>query len=110
MESLHTLLSSVLPDLLRRGPLSIGKLEVAWRAAVGNALARVTQVQIRGSVVLVIVPDQYWWREVRRAAQIILARLETLLGTGVISRLEISIQGGNTGQASIEDHRPRTKD
>ena len=40
MDSLQTILPRALVELLRPGPLSQGKLEVAWRAAVGDGLSQ----------------------------------------------------------------------
>ena len=42
MDSLHSVVPRALTELFRQGPMSQGKLEVAWRVAVGDALTRVT--------------------------------------------------------------------
>ena len=36
-------------ELLRQGPMCQGKLDVAWRAAVGDALSRVTTVRLQAN-------------------------------------------------------------
>ena len=38
MDSLHSVVPRALTELFRQGPMSQGKLEVAWRVAVGDAL------------------------------------------------------------------------
>ena len=38
MDSLHSVVPRALTELFRHGPMSQGKLEVAWRVAVGDAL------------------------------------------------------------------------
>ncbi len=93
MDPLHAVLPSVLSDLLKKGPVSPGKLELAWQAAVGSTLARVTQVRLGApSVLLVAVADERWQREVKRSTKMILARLRALLGDAVITRLEVSMR------------------
>jgi predicted nucleic acid-binding Zn ribbon protein len=60
-------------------------VEFAWRAAVGAAVARVTAVSLDGSGVLhVRSTDAHWLIEVRRSSKLILARLESLLGSDVV--------------------------
>src|SRR5262245_55856793 len=101
MESLHSLLPSLLPRLLGQGPLSAGKIELAWHMAVGKPVARVTRVQLdEKSVVRVTVPDEHWRREIQRSEAVILARLETLLGKDVVTRLDVS---------TVSPQGPRTK-
>ena len=47
MDPLQAIVPRALTELLRLGPMSQGKLEVAWRAAVGDALSRVTTVRLQ---------------------------------------------------------------
>jgi predicted nucleic acid-binding Zn ribbon protein len=90
MDPLHSILPSVLSDLLKKGPISPAKLELAWQAAVGGALARVTQVRLEGSSVLVVaVADERWQRELKRSTKMILGRLRALLGDSAVTRLEV---------------------
>ena len=93
MDPLHAVLPAVLSDLLKKGPVSPGKLELAWQAAVGSTLARVTQVRlVAPSLLIVAVADERWQREVKRSTKIILARLRALLGDAVVTRLEVSMR------------------
>ena len=69
MDSLHSVVPRALTELFRQGPLSQGKLEVAWRVAVGDALARVTTVRLQpDGVVEVRTADQRWNRELKRSS------------------------------------------
>jgi predicted nucleic acid-binding Zn ribbon protein len=88
MDSLHSVVPRALAELFRQGPLSQGKLEVAWRVAVGDALARVTTVRLQpDGVVEVRTADQRWNKELKRSSTMILTRLIGLLGDGRVSRV-----------------------
>ena len=78
------LLSSVLPALLARAPLTPEKVEFAWRTVAGDGLARVTHVELRDGVLWVGADDPRWLAEVRRARTTLLPRLAVLLGDGVV--------------------------
>ena len=90
MDSLHSVVPRALTELFRQGPLSQGKLEVAWRVAVGDALARVTSVRLQpNGMVEVQTADQRWNAELKRSSSMILTRLIGMLGTGSVSRLVV---------------------
>ena len=90
MISLQQAMPAVIAELLQRGPISEGKIEMAWNLAVGVALARVTTVRlIRDGLLQVTAADERWVRELRRSASTIVARLKTLLGTDVVTRIEV---------------------
>jgi len=78
-----------LVQLLRDAPLSGGKVGLAWRAAVGPALTRVTSVHLEGTVLLVDAQTPQWAQEVMRSSPIILERLRALLGPETIARIEV---------------------
>lgn len=82
-------LPRVLADLLRDSPDSPGKIEFAWKAAVGPATARVTSVKLEGTVLLVEARTSVWTREVSQSSHIILLRLQRLLGEGVVTELRV---------------------
>ena len=67
-------------ELLRAMPLSHGKVEFAWKTAVGPALQRATFVRLEGTQLLVDASTAQWGLEVRRSSRVILSRLQTLLG------------------------------
>lgn len=88
MDSLQSVVPRALTQLFRTGPMSQGKLEVAWRVAVGDALSRVSTVRLQsdGSVEI-HAADQRWHKELKRSSTMILTRLQGLLGPGAIGRL-----------------------
>lgn len=83
------LIPAVLAEVIRKAPLCPEKIEFAWRAAVGAGMDRVTTVRLDDAGVLhVKAADAHWAREVKRSARLIIKRLETLLGAGVVRRLK----------------------
>jgi predicted nucleic acid-binding Zn ribbon protein len=91
MDPASRLLSTVLPALLARAPLTPEKVDFAWRTVVGAAMARATRVQLleRGTL-LVRVDDANWRREVEGAFPVILPRLKPLLGPDAVRKLVLS--------------------
>ncbi len=90
MQPLHSVVPRALTELFRVGPLSQGKLEVAWRVAVGDALSRVSTVRLQADGVVEVSPaDQRWQRELKRSSSMILCRLNSLLGTQSVTRLVV---------------------
>jgi Dna[CI] antecedent, DciA len=90
MDSLQMILPRALPELLRQGPMSQGKLEVAWRSAVGDGLNRVTTVRLQpDGLVEVRSADARWHRELKRSSGMILTRLKGLVGSENITRLSV---------------------
>ena len=90
MNSLQSLVPRALTELFRVGPMSQGKLEIAWRVAVGDALSRVTTVHLQQDGAIEVHPaDPRWYRELRRSSDVILTRLEGMLGPGAITRITV---------------------
>ena len=90
MEAIYTVVPRALTELFRHGPMSQGKLEVAWRAAVGDTLSRVSTVKLQADGSIDVHPaDQRWQKELRRSSSMILQRLNALLGADVISRIVV---------------------
>jgi len=90
MDSIHTVVPRALTELFRHGPMSQGKLDVAWRVAVGDALCRVSTVRLQSDgAVEVHAADQRWHKELQRSSSMILTRLNLLLGTNAIPRLVV---------------------
>ena len=70
--------------------MSQGKLEVAWRVAVGDALTRVTTVRLQSDGVVEVLPaDQRWNKELKRSSSVILTRLVGLLGADSVKRIVV---------------------
>ncbi|MGH9176759.1 MAG: DciA family protein [Vicinamibacterales bacterium] len=80
----------MLADVVRKAPLCPEKVEFAWRSAVGPALHRVTTVRLDDHGQLhVRANDAHWAREVKRSSRLILARLDTMLGAGIVKRIKV---------------------
>ena len=82
-------LPGVFVEFLRGSPLSDGKVTFAWKAAVGPAIERVTNVKLERRVLLVETPSAQWSKEVMRSSPVILKRLQSLLGVDVVERIEV---------------------
>jgi len=76
-----------LVDLLRAAPLSRGKVEFAWKAAVGPALERATSIRLEGTELLVDATSAQWGGEVSRSSRVILSRLQALLGKESVTKI-----------------------
>ena len=82
-------LPGALAELLRGAPLSAGKVNVAWRAAVGTGIDRASSVRLDGHLLVVEAANAQWAREITRSSDVVLARLQTLLGPETVTRLEV---------------------
>jgi hypothetical protein len=81
--------TSVLAEMLAKQPMTAGKLQFAWRAAVGPALARAATLDWREGRVVVHMSSPEWTREIKRSKPMILQRLRMLLGQDAVKRLEV---------------------
>ena len=89
MQQIGSAVPGAIAELLRGAPMSPGKIDFAWKTAVGAALGRVTAVRLEGRLLLVDAATTHWAREIRRSSPIILRRLQTLLGDNVITELTV---------------------
>ena len=85
-----------LAEVLRRAPLNQDKIAFAWRAAVGEAIDRGTTIAFDHGVLRVRSASAAWGREVARSATLIRARLDALLGRGVVTAIEVDREPGRT--------------
>ncbi|MQA30310.1 MAG: DUF721 domain-containing protein [Luteitalea sp.] len=76
-------------ELLRASPLSPGKVDFAWRTAVGPAVQRVSAVRLENQVLLVDASSRQWSAELSRSSPVILQRMQWLLGADVIREIVI---------------------
>lgn len=83
-----------LAEILRKAPLTDEKIAFAWRAAVGPAMDRGTTVSLHKGVLRVEASGVAWRREVERSRTLIRARLDALLGRGVIRAIDLVGVGG----------------
>lgn len=91
MLPLNAAVPNVVHDLLARSPMSPGKVEFAWRLAVGPSLERVTHAELSEDGALEVrVADAAWRKEVKRSQALILAKMQHLLGASVVKKLTIA--------------------
>jgi len=88
MRQIGEAMPGAVAELLRQAPLSSGKVEFAWKTAVGAAFSKVTSVRLEGRVLLVDAATSHWVREIRRSSPVILRRLSVLLGD-VVTELSV---------------------
>jgi len=89
---LQDALPAVVAELVRAGPMSHEKLSFVWHRAVGDAIARATRVRLdAGGVLRVAASDGRWKREIQRSAAVILTRLQALVGSEVVSQLDVVV-------------------
>jgi hypothetical protein len=90
MDPLQAIVPRALTELLRQGPMCQGKLDVAWRAAVGDALSRVTTVRLQANGIVEVVPsDARWTVALKRSSSMILTRLKGMLGDHNVARISV---------------------
>ena len=72
--------SSVLGDIIRRQPLSPGKVSLAWQLAAGTQLARMAEAEFRAPATVLLRPkDARWAAAIERSRAMIAERLCGLL-------------------------------
>ena len=109
MIPVHDSIPSVVAELLRNQPLSPAKIDFAWQAAVGPAMARATSVTLaEGGELSVVVSDRHWKREVSTAVPLIVPRLERLLGAGVVRKVVVKHAGREARPRSAHNSRLNT--
>jgi hypothetical protein len=90
VEPLSATIPSVVRSLLRSGPMSPGKMQAAWRLAVGMAIDRATRVALLEDATLEVAAAELMWRrEVRRSQGLILSRLQELLGSAAVRKIKV---------------------
>ena len=80
-----------LAELLRKAPLTPEKVAFAWRSAVGAAVDKATTIALHGGVLHVRAKDATWQRELERSAAVVRARLDALLGAGVVRYIDVTV-------------------
>jgi hypothetical protein len=82
---------TALAEILRKAPLSPEKVAFAWRTAVGPSMDKVTTIDLQGGVLVVRARDAAWRREIQRSTSLIRARLDSLLGEGVVREMRVML-------------------
>ena len=91
MRPVNQSIPAALTTILRRAPLTDDKVAFAWRTAVGPALDKATSIELRNGVLLVRAKDDAWRREVERSAAVVRARLDSLLGKGIVRTIHVEL-------------------
>ena len=108
MVRLDRVIPNVLADVIRKAPLCPEKVAFAWAEAVGPALQRATTIRLDDKGVLhVTSAEAQWAREVKRSAGMIRARMERLLGPGVVVAIAAGRGGSSDPPARTDRSRRR---
>ena len=86
---------SALASVLRRAPMTPEKVAFAWRTAVGAAVDRASSVELRGSTLVVVVKSEQWRQEVARSSGMIRARVNLVLGDGVVGWIDVRYEAAS---------------
>jgi predicted nucleic acid-binding Zn ribbon protein len=82
--------SAALAPAIRQAPLTPEKVEFAWRAAGGPAIARATRVALDDDRVLHVSGDDPQWVDAVRGMRAnLLRQLEPWLGPGTVVAIEV---------------------
>ncbi len=84
--------ASVLSEVIRRQPLSPGKVGLAWQMAAGPQLARAADAAFEAPCTIRVRPkDVRWAAEIERSLPVLTDRLNALLGVPGLC-LEITLE------------------
>jgi hypothetical protein len=92
VKSLTALTESVLPVLLARAPLTPEKIDFSWRLAVGAPVSRACTITLRNGTLAIIAPDRVWAGEIERSLDVILSRMQRMLGRDAVRRVECHVR------------------
>jgi predicted nucleic acid-binding Zn ribbon protein len=91
MDHARQVLPTALAQAVRLAPLTPEKVEFAWRAAGGPAIAKATRVSLDDSGLLTVqTGDARWATEIHRLRHDLIRSLATWLGAGVVTRLDVA--------------------
>ena len=82
-------LPGALAQIVRQAPLSAGKIDFAWRSAVGSQMARVSAVHLEDGVLLVEAHTAQWGSAIMRASGLILSRIQSMLGADTVREIRL---------------------
>jgi predicted nucleic acid-binding Zn ribbon protein len=89
MQPIAQVMPRAIAAIVRQAPLSPGKVEFAWRSAVGTAVARASAVRLEGTVLLVDAQSAQWASAIMRSSAIILSRLQAVLGSDAVHEIRL---------------------
>ena len=82
--------TTVLAEIIRRQPPSAERTKFAWTVAAGAELARAATVTLDGDTFIIRAKDVHWAREITRASDLVLLRLQQLLGRDAVREIRVS--------------------
>jgi predicted nucleic acid-binding Zn ribbon protein len=89
MIPLQNFSTGVLAEIIRRQPASKERTAFAWQLAVGPALARSPTAELGETGVLTVrAADPRWVREIERARDTVLQKMQHLLGPDQVTRIK----------------------
>ena len=89
MLPLKNAMPRVLTEIVRKSPLSPGKVEFAWSMAVGPAVQRNTAIRLEQGLLIIEAASRQWGDEVKRSSRVIMARLQAMLGEEAVRKMEV---------------------
>ena len=89
MQPIGQVLPRALAQIVRQAPLSAGKVDFAWRSAVGAAMGRVSAVRLEDGVLLVEAQTSQWAAAIMRSTPVILGRLQAMLGADTVREIRL---------------------
>jgi predicted nucleic acid-binding Zn ribbon protein len=91
MDHARQVLPKVLAHAVRQAPLTPEKVEFAWRAATGAAIAKASTVSLGDAGLLTVTStDARWATEIHRLRHTLVRSLEPWLGAGVVSKIDVA--------------------
>ena len=91
MIPLQQVMPAALASVLRQAPLSPEKVAFAWRTAVGAAVDRASVVELRGCDARRVGQERRMAARDRAVVALIRARLDLVLGPGVVTRIDVAV-------------------
>ena len=89
MQPIAKVMPRALAEIMRQAPLSPGKVDFAWRSAVGASMARASRVRLEGTTLLVDTQSAEWASAIMRSSPIILPRLQAVLGPDAVVEIRL---------------------
>ena len=87
MVPIQSFSSGVLAEIVKRQPASKERTNFAWQLAVGQPIARATTVELTDGVLRVRALDQRWIREIERARDRVIGKMQQILGEDQVIKL-----------------------
>ena len=89
MQPFQSFAAGVIGEVIRRQPASPARTVFAWTVAAGPAMARAASVEARDGMLFITPKDARWAREIARASDTILQRVQHLLGPEAVTAITI---------------------